>query len=69
MHRAIKAVVPRGIRQGAAERVQASLHTAPPPPDEALMAELRVRLKPQVEALSEHLGRDLVSLWGYQQVR
>jgi hypothetical protein len=69
VHRAIKAVVPRGIRQGAAERVQASLHTAPPPPDEALMAELRVRLKPQVEALSEHLGRDLVSLWGYQQVR
>jgi Sulfotransferase family len=37
----------------------------PPPPDEAFMDELRVRFKGEVVALSEHLGRDLVKLWGY----
>jgi len=68
LHRAIKAVVPRSIRQSAMERAQTSLHAPPPPRDEELMAELRVRLKPQVQALSEHLDRDLVSLWGYEQV-
>jgi Sulfotransferase family len=35
----------------------------PPPPE--LMLDLRRRLKPEVAALSEHLGRDLVGLWGY----
>jgi Sulfotransferase family len=69
VHRAIKALVPRAIRRTAVEHVQASLHAPPPPPDQALMAELRVRLKPRVQELSEHLGRDLVSLWGYEQVR
>jgi hypothetical protein len=39
-----------------------------PPPDEELMAELRVRFKPEVLAISEHLGRDLVKLWGYDNV-
>ena len=34
-------------------------------PDPAVLASLRVRLRPEVVALSEHLGRDLVSLWGY----
>jgi len=28
------------------------------------MAELRRRFKEEVEALSEYLGRDLVTLWG-----
>jgi len=35
------------------------------PPDEELMRELRVRFKPEVVALSEYLGRDLVTEWGY----
>jgi len=39
-----------------------------PPPDEKLMAELRVRFKPEVVAISEHLGRDLVKLWGYDRL-
>ncbi|HTW41645.1 MAG TPA: sulfotransferase [Solirubrobacteraceae bacterium] len=34
-----------------------------PPPDERTMRELRQRFKPEVVALSEHLDRDLVSLW------
>jgi len=40
----------------------------PPPADAAFMEELRVRFKGEVVALSEHLGRDLVSLWGYDRV-
>ncbi len=41
------------------------VYKVPPPPDRALMLELRRRFKPEVEALSEHLGRDLIALWGY----
>ena len=41
---------------------------APAPPDESLMGELRRRYKPEVEALSEYIGRDLVSLWGYDDL-
>jgi Sulfotransferase family len=37
----------------------------PLPPDEQLMLELRRRFHGEVAALSEYLGRDLVSLWGY----
>ncbi len=40
----------------------------PPPPDEALMLELRRRFKGEVSALSEYLDRDLVSLWGYDRI-
>jgi hypothetical protein len=40
----------------------------PDPPDEQLMGELRVRFKGEVEALSEYLGRDLVKLWGYDEL-
>ncbi len=36
--------------------------------DRELMRELRVRFKGEVLALSEHLDRDLVSLWGYDGV-
>jgi hypothetical protein len=38
-----------------------------PAPDEALMAELRARFRPEVEAASEYLGRDLLALWGYER--
>jgi hypothetical protein len=40
----------------------------PPPVDAALMEELRVRFKSEVIALSEHLDRDLVTLWSYDGV-
>jgi Sulfotransferase family len=39
-----------------------------PPPDEGFMRELRTRFKPEVVALSEYLGRDLVTEWGYDAV-
>ena len=32
------------------------------------MLELRRRYRPEVVALSEYLGRDLVSLWGYDRL-
>jgi len=37
-------------------------------PDEKVMLELRRRFKGEVTALSEHLGRDLVSRWGYDGI-
>jgi hypothetical protein len=45
------------------------LYGAPSPPDERFMDELRQRFKPEVVALSEYLGRDLVKLWGYDEVQ
>lgn len=44
------------------------LYTDPPAPDEQLMLELRRRFKGEVVALSEYLGRDLVTLWGYDEL-
>ena len=40
----------------------------PKPPDENLMLEVRRRFKGEVVALSEHLDRDLVTLWGYDDI-
>jgi hypothetical protein len=36
--------------------------------DEGVMLELRRRFKGEVVALGEYLGRDLVSLWGYDRI-
>lgn len=44
------------------------LYGAPPPPDEEFMLTLRRRFKPEVEALSKYLDRDLVTLWGYDAI-
>ena len=41
---------------------------APAAADERVMADLRRRFRGEVEALSEYLGRDLVSLWGYDSL-
>jgi hypothetical protein len=43
-------------------------YTDAPPADEPFMLELRKRFKPEVEAASEYLGRDLVTLWGYDSI-
>jgi hypothetical protein len=65
----IKAVTPRRLRRKLIFGAQRRLVFAEPlPPDEELMVELRRRFKPEVVALSEYLGRDLVSLWGYDRV-
>jgi hypothetical protein len=44
------------------------LYGQPKPEGEDVMLELRRRFKGEVVALSEYLGRDLVSLWGYDAI-
>ncbi|HWX96128.1 MAG TPA: sulfotransferase [Solirubrobacteraceae bacterium] len=69
MKASIKAVTPRGMRRKVVFGAQKRLVFAEPlPPDEELMSELRRRFKPEVVALSEYLGRDLVALWGYDRL-
>jgi hypothetical protein len=69
VHATVKAFTPRGLRRDALRLAQRRVvQGSPPPPDEAFMLELRRRFKGEVEALSEYLGRDLVSLWGYDRL-
>jgi hypothetical protein len=59
-------VLPMRLRQRTLHATRRRIvfgEPTPPPPE--LMLDLRRRLKPEVAALSEHLGRDLVGLWGY----
>jgi hypothetical protein len=66
---AAKAVTPAGLRRSALQAARKIVvDTAPPPPDERLMGELRSRFKGEVVAASEALGRDLIALWGYEDV-
>jgi Sulfotransferase domain len=64
---AIKAVVPsRRLRRRALAATQERVvYRKPDDADAELMAELRGRYRPEVEALGEYLDRDLLSLWGY----
>ncbi|MBA3808712.1 MAG: sulfotransferase [Solirubrobacterales bacterium] len=66
---AIKAVVPQGARRRALGATKRRLvFSEPEPPDERLMAELRLRFRGEVEALGGYLDRDLVRLWGYDGI-
>jgi hypothetical protein len=66
---AVKAVTSRRLRRGALQLTRRRIvQVAPPPPDEAFMRELRRRYKREVVALGEYLGRDMVTLWGYDDV-
>ncbi len=64
LNRTVKALGPERTRQLVRLR-ERMLMGAPVPAQERVMLELRRRYRPEVVALSEHLGRDLVSLWGY----
>jgi hypothetical protein len=65
----VKALTPGRLRSGALRVTQRHVvHGSTRPPDEALMLELRRRYKGEVIALSEYLGRDLVSMWGYDDI-
>jgi hypothetical protein len=67
--RALDAITPRVLRSGALEdRLRRLIFSVPPPPDERLMLELRRRFEPEVQALGEYLGRDMVSFWGYDDL-
>jgi hypothetical protein len=62
----VKAVTPRAARLRAFEAFREHfVYTKPAPEDERLTDELRRRFEPEVVAAGEHLGRDLVDLWGY----
>jgi len=66
---AVKIVAPKPVRSRAQRLLQRRmLFGSPRPPDEAFMLELRRRFEGEVRALSEYLGRDLVSLWGYDKL-
>ncbi|MCW3019545.1 MAG: sulfotransferase [Solirubrobacterales bacterium] len=66
---AMKAVTSERLRRGAMRAVKrVVVDKEPQPPDERFTQELRRRFKGEVVAASEYLGRDLVSLWGYDEV-
>jgi hypothetical protein len=66
--RAVRAVTSQRMRTRAISTVRRRVaRRAPQPADEAVMADLRRRYSPEVAALSEYLGRDLVALWGYDR--
>jgi hypothetical protein len=65
---ALTTVLPERLRRGALQTVRRANADEPPPPDQRLMAELRRRFKPEVIATSEYLERDLVGLWGYDEI-
>jgi len=66
--RAYQTLASERIRSSLAPLRRRLLWAEPEPPDAELMAELRARYRDEVEAVSEHLGRDLVKLWGYDDV-
>jgi hypothetical protein len=64
-----KAITPAGARRRALAAVRRRVLYGPPPEvDEQLMAELRERFSGEVRELSEYIGRDLVTLWGYEGI-
>jgi hypothetical protein len=69
LSRTVNALTPPPLRSDAFRSVwRRVVYAAPRPPDEELMLELRRRFKGEVVALSDYLGRDLVTLWGYDSI-
>jgi sulfotransferase family protein len=70
--RGLKAGVRTLLSERGRERVRGARrklsYAHPSEPDEALMRDLRRRYRDQVVALSDYLGRDLVTLWGYDRL-
>jgi Sulfotransferase family len=67
--RVVHALTPKALRSDAFRaRWRRVVYGAPPPPDEEFMLELRRRFKPEVVAISDYLGRDLVTEWGYDSI-
>jgi sulfotransferase family protein len=66
---ALKALSGREMRHRVLRTLRLrGVYSRMPPPDERLMLDLRRRFKPEVVALSEYLDRDLVALWGYDDL-
>jgi len=66
---ALRTLLPKRMRGDSLAAIRRRLlYGRPAEADEAVMRELRLRFKGEVVALSEYLGRDLVSEWGYDRV-
>jgi hypothetical protein len=61
-------VTSQRLRRRALSAHYRAQRARPAPPDDSLALELRRRFKAEVEALSEYLERDLVKLWGYDEL-
>ena len=69
LERTVNALTPMILKNKVfRKRWRRMIYKRPLPPDEELMLELRRRFKPEVQAVSDYLGRDLVSLWGYDSL-
>jgi hypothetical protein len=67
--RAMNTLTPRWLHSDKIENLaRSAIFSVPSPPDEQLMLELRRQFQPEVQALSEYLGRDLVGLWCYDRL-
>jgi hypothetical protein len=65
----LKALTSERLRRGALRAAKGMVvEKQPKAPDERFTQELRRRFKGEVVAVSEYLGRDLVSLWGYDEL-
>ncbi len=64
----VRALTSQRMRREALRLFQRAAVDAPPPPDPALMESLRRRFVGEVVALGAHLKRDLVGLWGYEEL-
>jgi len=65
LSQSVNNLTPRWLRGSMRTRWRGVAYGEPPAPGEELMRELRHRFKPEVEALSAYLNRDLMSMWGY----
>jgi hypothetical protein len=66
---AVKSMTSRELRRELLRLTRRRVvYAEPQREDEGVMRELRRRFKGEVVALSEYLGRDLVSLWGYDGI-
>jgi hypothetical protein len=69
--RTIKSVTSRRLRREMLSFTRRGVlygHPKPEDQDQDVMLELRRRFKGEVVALSEYMDRDLVSLWGYDEI-
>jgi len=65
----VKALTPKQVNGDAVRKLRRRvMYSGPRPPDEQMMLKLRRRYKPEVQALSEYLDRDLIALWGYDSI-
>jgi hypothetical protein len=70
-NRALRPLLKAGARTGVGRLGpvwRRALYEDRPPADEDFDQELRRRFKGDVQAAGEYLGRDLVSLWGYDEL-